>query len=236
MSLPVLISQCSHGRPPPLQVAINYPSSSEAAEQVAAQVKELGGEAFLVKADMSKHQEIEAMIKEVSEHWGGLDVLVNNAGITRDKLMMQMKPDDWQAVIDVNLSGVFYASQAAAKVMGKKKKGRIISLASVVGQIGNAGQANYSAAKGGVIAMTKTIAREYAPRGIVANSVAPGFIDTAMTAKIPDNIKEQLLKGIPLGRMGDPKEVAGLVRYLALDPSAAYITGQCIGINGGMAM
>ncbi|PSC72389.1 3-oxoacyl-[acyl-carrier] reductase 4-like [Micractinium conductrix] len=204
------------------KVAVNYIGSEDKAQEVANQVNELGGEAMIVKADMANPEEIERMFKEVVDKWGTVEVL--------------MKPEQWQEVINVNLSGVFYATQAATKVMGKKKKGRIISIASVVGMIGNAGQANYSAAKGGVIALMKTTAREYAGRGIVANSIAPGFIKTDMTAKIEEKYVVEMLKGVPLGRMGEPEEVAGLIRYLALDPSAAYITGQCISINGGMVI
>lgn len=150
--------------------------------------------------------------------------------------MMCYSISQWQDVIDVNLSGVFYATQAATKVMAKKRKGRIVNIASVVGIVGNAGQANYSAAKGGVIAMTKTVAREYAGRGITANAIAPGFIASDMTAAIDKKYEEAILGNIPLGRYGQPEEVAGLVRFLALDPAAAYITGQTIAIDGGMTM
>ncbi|KAL4425762.1 hypothetical protein ABPG75_009778 [Micractinium tetrahymenae] len=222
----------SHG----CKVAVNYAGNKEKAEEVAQHIQEMGGEAIPIQADMGKQEDIDRMFKEVVDKWGTVEVLVNNAGITRDTLVMKMSPQQWQEVITTNLSGVFFATQAATKIMGKKKKGRIINVGSIVGLMGNAGQANYVAAKGGVIAMTKTVAREYAARGIVANSVAPGFIETDMTAKIDQKYKDEMIKGIPLGRMGRPEEVAGLVRYLALDPSALYITGQCISINGGMLM
>ena len=167
---------------------------------------------------------------------GRLDVLVNNAGITRDTLMMRMKPEQWEDVISTNLSSVFYATQAATKVMGKQRSGRIVNIASVVGLTGNAGQANYSAAKAGVIGLTKTTAREWSGRGITANAIAPGFIASDMTAAIDKKYEEQILKSIPLGRYGQPEEVAGLTRFLALDPAAAYITGQVYAIDGGMTM
>jgi len=218
------------------KVAVNYSASSGAAEEVAQQIVALGGDAIVVAANCGKKEEIDSMFTAVMDTWGTVDVLVNNAGITRDTLMMRMKPEQWQDVIDVNLSGVFYASQAATKIMGKKRKGRIINIASVVGLVGNAGQANYAAAKGGVIALTKTVAREYAGRGITANSIAPGFIASDMTAAIDKKYEEAILGSIPLGQYGQPDQVAGLVRFLALDPAAAYITGQTIAIDGGMTM
>lgn len=218
------------------KVAVNYASSSGAAEEVADLIIKAGGDAIVIGANCGNKDEIDGMIKTVVDQWGTVDVLVNNAGITKDTLMMRMKPDQWQDVIDVNLSGVFYATQAATKVMGKKRKGRIINIASVVGLVGNAGQANYAAAKGGVIAMTKTVAREFSGRGITANSICPGFIASDMTAAIDPKYEEAILGSIPLGRYGQPEEVAGLVRFLALDPAAAYITGQTWAIDGGMTM
>ena len=178
----------------------------------------------------------QALFKACIDQYGTVDVLVNNAGITKDTLMMRMKKQMWDDVINVNLTGVFLAAQQACKVMAKKRKGRIINIASVVGVTGNAGQANYSAAKAGVIGLTKTIAREYASRNIVVNSIAPGFIRSDMTDAIPEGFEEKILAQIPLNRYGETDEVAGLVLYLAMDPSAAYITGQCIQIDGGMVM
>lgn len=218
------------------RVVVNYASSPDKAEEVAAAIAKAGGEAVTVKADVSKREDLEALVKAATDKWGSLDVLVNNAGITRDTLMMRMKPEQWQDVIDTNLSSVFYATQAATKVMGKQRRGRIINIASVVGITGNAGQANYSAAKAGVIGLTKTTAREWAGRGITANAVAPGFIASDMTAAIDKKYEEAILKSIPLGRYGQPEEVAGLVRFLALDPAAAYITGQTLPVDGGMVM
>ncbi|CAK0786814.1 3-oxoacyl-[acyl-carrier-protein] reductase, chloroplastic [Coccomyxa viridis] len=218
------------------RVVVNYASSSGAAEEVAHQIKQSGGDAITVQADLSKKEDIERLFKEAVDSWGTVDVLVNNAGITRDTLIMRMKPEQWQAVIDTNLTGVFYAIQAGTKLMGKKKRGRIINIASVVGQVGNAGQANYSAAKAGVIGLTKTVAREFAGRGITCNAVAPGFIASDMTANIDPKYEEAIIGQIPLKRYGTPEEVAGLVKFLAMDPAAAYITGQVLNVDGGMVM
>ncbi|GMH38597.1 hypothetical protein BSKO_06481 [Bryopsis sp. KO-2023] len=218
------------------KVAVNFASSSGAAEEVADQIRASGGEAIVVGANVSKKEEIDAMFKTVMGEWGTVDVLVNNAGITKDTLMMRMKPAAWQDVIDTNLTSVFFATQAATKVMSKKRKGRIINIASVVGLIGNPGQANYSAAKAGVIGLTKTTAREWAGRNITANAVAPGFIASDMTAAIDKKYEEAILAQIPLGRYGQPEDVAGLVKFLAFDPAAAYITGQTYNIDGGMVM
>lgn len=218
------------------KVVVNYASSADAAEAVAAAIKEAGGDAMTAKCDTGDREAIEGMFKQVLDVWGTVDVLVNNAGITRDTLMMRMKPEQWQAVIDVNLSGVFYCTQQATKVMAKKRTGRIVNITSVVGEVGNAGQANYSAAKAGVIGLTKTTAREFAGRGITCNAVAPGFIASDMTAAIDKKYEEGILAGIPLSRYGQPEEVAGLVRFLATDPAALYITGQIINVDGGMVM
>ncbi|KAK3246087.1 3-oxoacyl-[acyl-carrier-protein] reductase, chloroplastic [Cymbomonas tetramitiformis] len=218
------------------KVVVNYASSAGPAEEVANAVRESGGDALLVQGDMSKLDDVTALFKAVVAEWGRVDVLVNNAGITRDGLMLRMKPTAWQEVIDVNLSGVFYTSQAAVKLMSKKRKGRIINIASVVGVLGNAGQANYSAAKAGVIGLTKTVAREFASRNITCNAIAPGYIETEMTAVLPEEVQQKIIANVPLSRMGQTSEIAGLVKYLALDPSSSYITGQCISIDGGMAM
>jgi 3-oxoacyl-[acyl-carrier protein] reductase len=214
-------------------VAINYASSSTAADEVVAEIEAMGGQAIAVQADVSQADAVDALVNAVMEKWSRMDVLVNNAGITRDTLLMRMKPEDWQAVINLNLTGVFLCTRAATKIMLKQKSGRIINIASVSGQMGNPGQANYSAAKAGVIGFTKTAAKELASRGITVNAVAPGFIATDMT----HNLKaEGILQFIPLGRFGQPEEVAGLVRFLAADPAAAYITGQTMNVDGGMVM
>jgi len=190
-----------------------------------------------VQADMSTTDGVKGLFKATAEAYDDpVGVLVNNAGITRDTLVLRMKEAQWNDVINTNLNGVFFASQAAAKAMMKARKGRIINIASVVGKIGNVGQANYAAAKGGVIAMTMSMARECAPRGVTVNAVAPGFIASDMTAELPEAIVEGVMKNIPVGRFGKPEEVAGLVKYLALDDSALYITGHCINVDGGIAI
>lgn len=215
------------------KVAVNYASSSEAAQQVVAEIEAAGGSALAIPADVSKADQVDALLNTVMEKWSRVDVLVNNAGITRDTLLLRMKPEDWQAVIDLNLTGVFLCTRAVSKVMLKQRSGRIINISSVAGQMGNPGQANYSAAKAGVIGFTKTVAKELATRGITVNAVAPGFIATDMTSNLKS---EEILKYIPLGRYGQAEEVAGMVRFLAADPAAAYITGQVMNVDGGMVM
>lgn len=215
------------------KVVVNYANSSGAADELVAQIASTGGEAIAVQADVSKAEQMDALFSTVMAQWGRVDILVNNAGITRDTLLLRMKPEDWQAVIDTNLTGVFLATRLASKIMLKQKSGRIINIASVAGQMGNPGQANYSAAKAGVIGFTKTVAKELATRGITVNAVAPGFIATDMT----NDLKvEGILQYIPLGRYGQPEEVAGMVRFLASDAAAAYITGQTFNVDGGMVM
>ncbi len=215
------------------KVVVNYASSSGAADELVAQISSTGGEAIAVQADVSKAEQMDALFSTVMAKWARVDILVNNAGITRDTLLLRMKPEDWQAVIDTNLTGVFLATRLASKIMLKQKSGRIINIASVAGQMGNPGQANYSAAKAGVIGFTKTVAKELASRGITVNAVAPGFIATDMTNDLK---AEGILQYIPLGRYGQPEEVAGMVRFLASDAAAAYITGQTFNVDGGMVM
>jgi 3-oxoacyl-[acyl-carrier protein] reductase len=215
-------------------VVVNYASSNQAADAVVAKITGMGSQAVALQADVSQADQTDALFNTVMEKWGRIDVLVNNAGIARDTLLLRMKLEDWQAVIDLNLTGVFLCTKAASKIMLKQRSGRIINITSVVGEMGNPGQANYSAAKAGVIGFTKTVAKEVASRGITVNAVAPGFIATDMTADL--KMAEEILKLIPLGRYGQPEEVAGLIRFLAADPAAAYITGQILNIDGGMVM
>ncbi|MBF2074049.1 MAG: 3-oxoacyl-[acyl-carrier-protein] reductase [Synechococcales cyanobacterium C42_A2020_086] len=216
------------------RVVVNYASSSAAAEAVVAEISSLGGEALALQADVAQTEQVDGLFNALMEKWGRLDVLVNNAGIARDTLLLRMKLDDWQAVIDLNLTGVFLCTRAASKIMLKQRSGRIVNVTSVVGEMGNPGQANYSAAKAGVMGFTKTVAKELASRGITVNAVAPGFIATDMTADLKAG--EDILKLIPLGRYGQPEEVAGLIRFLVADPAASYITGQILNIDGGMVM
>ncbi len=214
-------------------VVVNYASSSNAADEVVKTITDAGGNAIALQADVSKVMQVEALVNTVMEKLSRVDILVNNAGITRDALLLRMKPEDWQAVIDLNLTGVFLCTRAVSKIMLKQRSGRIINITSVAGQMGNPGQANYSAAKAGVIGFTKTVAKEFASRGITVNGVAPGFISTDMTSDLKS---EEILKFIPLSRYGQPEEVAGMVRFLAADPAAAYITGQIFNVDGGMVM
>jgi 3-oxoacyl-[acyl-carrier protein] reductase len=216
------------------KVVVNYASSSQAADAVVAEIQGMGSEAIAVQADVGQAEQVDALFAAVMERWGRIDVLVNNAGIARDTLLIRMKVEDWQAVIDLNLTGVFLCTKAASKVMLKQRSGRIINVTSVVGEMGNPGQGNYSASKAGVIGFTKSIAKEVASRGITVNAVAPGFITTDMTADL--KVGEEVLKMIPLGRYGQPEEVAGLIRFLAADAAAAYITGQVMNVDGGMVM
>ncbi|MBF2026516.1 MAG: 3-oxoacyl-[acyl-carrier-protein] reductase [Oscillatoriales cyanobacterium C42_A2020_001] len=214
-------------------VVVNYASSQAAADQVVADIAAMGSQAIALPGDVSNADQVENLVSAVMEKWGHIDVLVNNAGITRDTLLLRMKLEEWQAVIDLNLTGVFLCTKAVSKIMLKQRSGRIINITSVAGLMGNPGQANYSAAKAGVIGFTKTVAKELAPRGITVNAVAPGFITTDMTADLKS---DEILKFIPLGRYGQPEEIAGMIRFLAADPAAAYVTGQVMNVDGGMVM
>ena len=216
-------------------VAVNYAGNKEKAEAVVEEIKDKGVEAFAIQANVANPDEVKDMIQEVVSQFGSLDVLVNNAGITRDNLLMRMKEQEWDDVIDTNLKGVFNCIQKATRQMMKQRSGAIINLTSVVGAVGNPGQANYVATKAGVIGLTKTAARELASRGITVNAVAPGFIATDMTQVLPDAVKENIHNQIPLKRMGTAKEVANLIYFLGSEESS-YITGQVINIDGGMVM
>lgn len=215
------------------KLVVNYARSSTAADEVVKTITAAGGEAIALQADVSQPEDVDNLIKQTLDKFGRVDVLINNAGITKDTLLLRMKPEQWQAVIDLNLTGVFLCTKAVSKTMLKQRSGRIINIASVAGQMGNPGQANYSAAKAGVIGFTKTVAKELANRGVTVNAVAPGFIATDMTHDLQS---EEIIKFIPLGRYGKPEEVAGMIRFLAADPAAAYITGQVFNVDGGMVM
>lgn len=215
-------------------VAVNYyPGTGDAADEVVAGINAASGRAVAIEGDVTDARDCERNVAETVEAFGSIDGLVNNAGITRDGLMVRMGDDEWNAVISTNLSGVFKMTRAAAKVMMRARAGCIVNIASVVGIGGNAGQANYSAAKAGVIGLTKTTARELASRGIRCNAVAPGFIETAMTAKLGEDVRAQIASGISLGRLGSPDDVAAAVAFLASD-EASYITGHVLTVDGGM--
>ena len=207
----------------------------DAAQKTASDIEAKGRRSLALKANVASSADVTAMIDQVVEKFGRIDILVNNAGITRDGLILRMKDEDWDLVLSINLKGSFLCTKAALKYMTKQRGGTIINIASIVGAMGNAGQANYVASKAGLIGLTKTIAREYANRGITANAVAPGFIDTAMTQALSDTVRQELAKQIPLGKLGTPEDVANAVRFLA-SPWAQYITGQVIHVNGGMYM
>ena len=215
------------------EVVVTYARSPEAAADVVEGIVKAGGQAWTHQANVAEEMEVEAMVQDIVGRRGRIDVLVNNAGITRDGLVMRMKTADWQTVIDLNLTGCFLTTRAVSKLMLKARRGRIINITSVVALMGNPGQANYSAAKAGLIGLTRSNAAEFASRGVTVNAVAPGFIESEMTASLD---QEPILKAIPLGRMGHPQEVAGVVRFLAADPAAAYITGQVLQVDGGMVM
>ena len=216
-------------------VALNYAGNKEKAEEVVSEIKELGVDAFAIQANVANGDEVKAMIKEVVAQFGAIDVLVNNAGITRDNLLMRMKEQEWDDVIDTNLKGTFNCIQKVTPQMLRQRSGAIINLSSVVGAVGNPGQANYVATKAGVIGLTKSAARELASRGITVNAVAPGFIVSDMTDALNDDLKEQMLQQIPLARFGQDTDIANTVAFLASD-KAKYITGQTIHVNGGMYM
>ncbi len=207
----------------------------EAAEETAREIEERGGKCLALKSDVSNFQDAEKIIKQAVERFGSIDILINNAGITKDNVLLRMKEEQWDQVMAVNLKGTFNFTKASIKVMLRKRSGRIVNIASITGMMGNAGQANYSASKAGVIGFTKAVAREYADRGITVNAVAPGFIATAMTDAIPEKEKEELIKQIPMKKLGTPEDVANAVYFLASD-EARYITGHVIGVNGGLYM
>ncbi|MED3880340.1 3-oxoacyl-[acyl-carrier-protein] reductase [Priestia megaterium] len=217
------------------KVVVNYSGSEAKALEVVDEIKGLGTDAIAVQANVAESDSVQAMIKEAISTFGSVDILVNNAGITRDNLLMRMKEDEWDDVINTNLKGVFLCTKAVTRQMMKQRAGRIINISSIVGVSGNAGQANYVAAKSGVIGLTKTTAKELASRNITVNAVAPGFIATDMTDKLNEEVQAEMLKQIPLASFGQPEDVANAVAFLASDASR-YITGQTIHVDGGMVM
>ncbi len=217
------------------KVAVNYAGSEQKANDVVTEIKQAGGEAFAIQGNVSDNDSVTSMVKTVLNEFGQLDILVNNAGITRDNLIMRMKEEEFDEVIQTNLKGVFLMTKAVTRQMMRQKSGKIINVASIVGVSGNAGQANYVAAKAGVIGLTKTTAKELASRNILVNAVAPGFIATDMTDKLPEDAKQAMYDLIPLNRLGKPEDVANVVRFLASD-DANYMTGQTLHIDGGMVM
>lgn len=217
------------------KVIINYAGNVAAAEEVKNIIEAAGGHGMLMQADVASEEAVTSMVKQTMESFGRIDILVNNAGITRDNLLMRMKEGDWDAVMNTNLKGVFLCTKSVSRVMMKQKYGKIINMTSVVGLTGNAGQSNYAAAKAGVIGFTKSMAKELASRGITVNAIAPGFINTDMTAGLPEQVKEGFITNIPAGHLGNPEDVAAAVVFLVSD-SANYITGQTLNVDGGMVM
>lgn len=217
------------------KVAINFAGNVAKAEDVKSLIESSGGEAMLVQGSVADFETVNEIVKKITDTWGRLDILVNNAGITRDSLMLKMSEADFDTVIATNLKGVFNCTKAVTRLMMKQHSGRIVNMSSVVGLTGNAGQANYAAAKAGIIGFTKSAAKEFAPRGITVNAIAPGFIETDMTDALPDKIKTDLIERIPIGKIGKPEDIANAVMFFVSD-EAGYITGQVICVDGGMAM
>jgi 3-oxoacyl-[acyl-carrier protein] reductase len=216
-------------------IIVNYAGNSQGAEEVVNTIKDMGRQSYAFQANVASAEDVEAMVKFTIEKFSKIDILVNNAGITKDTLLMRMKEEDWDAVLDINLKGTFLCTKAVTKVMMKQRAGKIVNISSVVGFMGNPGQSNYTAAKAGMIGFTKTVARELGSRGITANAVAPGFIETDMTHTLTDEVKSKLKEQIPLGKMGSSEDIANAVTFLVSE-AANYITGQTIHVNGGMIM
>jgi 3-oxoacyl-[acyl-carrier protein] reductase len=218
-----------------VNLAISYRSDDDAAEETAEKVRSDSVECELFKGDVASHESVEALFSGVSEAFGHVDILVNNAGITRDNLMMRMKEEEFDEVLRTNLKGTYLCTRAALRPMVRARWGRIVNVSSVVGLVGNAGQANYAASKAGIIGFTKSVAREVAQRGITVNAVAPGYVETELTGSLPENVKEQIRSQVPAGRFGEPEEIAEVVTFLAAE-EAGYVTGQTIAVDGGMTM
>jgi 3-oxoacyl-[acyl-carrier protein] reductase len=216
-------------------VAISYRSNDETAERVAEEIRAVGVRCEIFKGDVAESGDVEALVKGVSEAFGRIDILVNNAGLTRDNLMMRMKEEEFDDVIGTNLKGTYLCTRAVVRPMIRARWGRIVNVSSVVGLVGNAGQANYAASKAGIIGLTKSVAREVAQRGITANVVAPGYVETELTGSLPEKVKDQIRDQVPAGRFGDAEEVAEVVAFLAGE-GAGYITGQTVAVDGGMTM
>ncbi|QSF47231.1 3-oxoacyl-[acyl-carrier-protein] reductase [Paenibacillus tianjinensis] len=227
----IALALAEHG----VKVAVNYSGSEAAAQETVSRIVELGSEGFALQGNVGNSEQAENLVKEVINTWGKIDILVNNAGITRDNLIMRMKEEEFDQVIETNLKGVFNCLKAATRPMMKQRYGRIINISSVVGVTGNPGQINYTAAKAGVIGMTKSAARELSSRGITVNCIAPGFIDTDMTRELSDEVRSELIKGIPLAKLGRVEDIANAAVFLASE-GAAYMTGQTLHVDGGMYM
>ena len=217
------------------KVAIFYRSNDAEAEKAAGLVRESGGECEIFKGDVASSEDVETLFKGVAETFGGVDILVNNAGVTSDNIALRMKEDEFDSVIQTNLKGTYLCTKAVLRGMVRARWGRIVNVSSVVGLVGNAGQANYAASKAGIIGLTKSIAREVAPRGITVNAVAPGYVETELTGSLPDEVKDQIRAQIPTGRIGEPEEIAEVVAFVAGE-GASYVTGQTITVDGGMVM
>lgn len=217
------------------KVAVSYRSNEEEAKKTATLVREAGGECQIFKGDVASSEDVEALFKGVGEELGAVEILVNNAGITKDNIMLRMKEAEFDDVIQTNLKGTYLCTRAVLRGMVRARWGRIVNVSSVVGLVGNAGQANYAASKAGIIGFTKSVAREVAPRGITVNAVAPGYVETELTSGLPDEVKDQIRAQTPSGRIGEPEEIAEVVAFLAGE-GASYVTGQTIAVDGGMVM